>query len=621
MRVAGRTVVSLLLVAVVLAGAWLVGLVTDLVGERAGVPSRDRAFVITDFDRDVVLARDGSLAVTETIQVRFDQPRRGIFRDLPASGPGGQVTYRDVTVDRGAPDQPWTFRLEQPDDGDGIRVRIGEPAVTLPTGPQTYRLSYAIDGLTFHRTDREGVVQLRLDVPGFRWPTDVEATRLQVTSPTSVLDVACVEGRTGATAPCATEPTIEGRQVSASFGAFEPGRAATVAIDVDASGFVAGLPTFRPDPLDRSPSLLPVTDLPLPLASLLLAVVLAVPLMVFEAFKSVVVYRDVVTDPALHDRLHPTAVFAPPYHHRPAEVAGLLLRRAAEPAFLSTLVDLDQRGHVTTAATADGATLTIRPAAADAPARTELLPWEQALLQALLPGGTPARLDGSYDKDTATRVGSATNLAAVRAARVFAEHGYLHERGVWLRSWGKVLLVLGWLGWVFLATAATTATVGLPVPAAVAVAVVVASGWAGVRWLWREHRLPLTSEGRDVVAQTRAFREYLASVEAPQLEWAAGQPGIDHQHPAVSLLPYAIAFGLADSWYDRFGPLLRELAVTAGTAGAAGGAAWWASASGYGGVRAARAGTVTAPSSSSGGGSFGGGGGGSGGGGGGGGSW
>ncbi|MEX0705592.1 MAG: hypothetical protein WD041_03145, partial [Nitriliruptoraceae bacterium] len=131
---------------------------------------------------------------------------------------------------------------------------------------------------------------------------------------------------------------------------------------------------------------------------------------------------------------------------------------------------------------------------------------------------------------------------------------------------------------------------------------------------WRHHRVPLNSEGRDATGHARAFRTFIETVEGDQLRWAAGRPGIGHRHPAVTLLPYAIALGLADSWFRRFGEVMAQFAAAST---ASGGVAWWASGTTFSAVRSAQAATVTAPSSSS----SGGGGGGSGGGGGGGGSW
>jgi hypothetical protein len=614
MRIARRSVTTLVIVAIVLALAAALAVAVDLVG-------RDRAFTITDFDRAVEVAQDGTLAVTETIDVTFHQERRGIFRDLPRDGPrgAGTVVYRDVQVDRGDAAQPWNFVVETAENGD-TRIRIGEAATFLTPGPYTYRLRYLIDGLTFRSERDPSRVQVRLDVPGYDWPTDVERTRLTVSAPAPVLDVTCVAGPRRTTRACDPPPEVDGSVVTADLDAFAPERAATVAIDLDASAFTADLPSLREQPLDQRPGLLPVVSLPPALAGLLAAVVIALPFLILEVVQAVLVYRDEVTDPALHDREQPTALFGPPHDFRPAEVAGVLLRRRTEPLLLGTLVDLDQRGTVRTESweTAGKTRMTVHAG----PDGVEAAPGDAAFLRTLLPGRAPITFDGEYDRDTAQRTQEATNELVRQATDVFADNGLEHDRAKLLRNpWFQVLLALGMLLLTVLVTVVTARVLALPTVVAVVVPVLVILGAALARQLWRHERLPLNSEGRDTVAQAESFREFLRTVEAEQLEWAADQPMVSHHHPAVSLLPYAIVLGLADSWYGRFGSLIRELALAGAAGGAAAGGVWWMSRSSFDGVAASRSGTITDPSSSSGGGSFGGGGGGSGGGGGGGGSW
>lgn len=241
---------------------------------------------------------------------------------------------------------------------------------------------------------------------------------------------------------------------------------------------------------------------------------------------------------------------------------------------------------------------------------------DDELVHALVPSYGPTVFDGSYDSSVSSRVSFTTNLLTGRASGVFEEHGFEHDEGGPMRS-GLVRFAafVAWLGLAAVLGFLFTYAGPLPgfVPAIVTVLVLV--GWALARAPWGHHARPLNSEGRDAVGQARAFDHFVRTVEGEQLEWAAGQPGIGHDHPALTLLPYAIALGHADSWYDRFGPVLRALTAATAGAGAAGAGAWWATQSSFSGVRTAQAGTSTAPSSS------GGGGGGSGGGGGGGGSW
>lgn len=603
-RIVGTVLSALVVVGVAVAG----GLLSDFAGG-------DDAFVIDRFDRDVVVEPSGRLQVTETLEVTFSEPRRGIFRDLPRDAPaGGLVRYDEFTVDQGSDDQPWDVAVEREEGVD--RLRIGNPDVELSPGTYLYRLGYVIDGLPFAHPGSE-VVEVRLDVPGFAWPTDIGPTTLRVHAPSDVLDVACVEGTTGSDTVCEGSVEVDGAQVTASLGPYEPRRSATVGIEIDATGFDVPIAAASSvTPLEEGAGLpqLPVSGVT---AGVVLALLLVAVLGAFEAIKAVTVYRDETTDAALHDRAHPTAVPSPPLELRPSEVAGLLLRRTRDALFLGTLVDLDQRGLVTTSTVEakKGTGLAVHPG----PPGVDVPDADARFLADLLPQGAPIVFDGEYDKDVSSRSSAAAEAAADRASKIFSERGLEHERGGRLRSPGFRALVVTLVGVLAVVVAVVVGLfTALHVVAAVVVAVVAVAAWIFVRWLWRHHRLPLNSAGRDAVAQARAFDEYVRTVEADQLEWAADHPGIGHHHPAVSLLPYAITLGHADSWYRRFGEVLRQVAPVAGT-GAAAGTAWWASQQGFTGVTQARSASVVNPASS-GGGSVGGGGG-SGGGGGGGGSW
>ncbi|MEX2328868.1 MAG: hypothetical protein WD575_03985, partial [Nitriliruptoraceae bacterium] len=276
-----------------------------------------------------------------------------------------------------------------------------------------------------------------------------------------------------------------------------------------------------------------------------------------------------------------------------------------------TLVDLSQRDvlHTESTATSKGQRLTVRrgDAASD--------PDDQRFVDALLDDIDSVTFDETYDAKVARRVQAATRVVTRRATRVFEQHGLTHRGGVVLRSTAfRVFLGLGVLLWVWVTGGIVAVVTPLRGGAIAAIAGIVVGGWALAHAPWRHHRVPLNSEGRDATGHARAFRTFIETVEGDQLRWAAGRPGIGHRHPAVTLLPYAIALGLADSWFRRFGEVMAQFAAAST---ASGGVAWWASGTTFSAVRSAQAATVTAPSSSS----SGGGGGGSGGGGGGGGSW
>jgi uncharacterized membrane protein YgcG len=626
MKVGPRVVGSVVVGAVVLAGAFTVGIISQMI-------ERDAAFEIDRFDQHVTVHANGTTGVVEDLDVTFSTERRGIFRDLDANAPfpsfGG---FDDFSVDRGTTGEPWNFAIER--GPTGPRIRIGEATTWLDPGTYRYRIGYTAPSWYYRLQRNPGIVEVRIDSPGYDWPTSIGPSTLTVEAPGRVLEAACVEGPHGSTRPCDATPVIDGQQARFAFGPFNDREAATVALRLDAGAFApaANVPTYDPVPLGERRGLsierLLGTPWPLdrPAAALLLAILLAIPILGWEKLSAWAVYRDRVTDPMLHDRQHPTALPAPPFGFRPPEIAGLRLKRDDDQLFLSTLVDLDQRDLIVTRTstsaggrfTADKEELTVTLG----PGIENAHPTDAEVVHALLPGGTPAVFDGTYDKAVAERINRVKRILAGRRSTVFDTHGFKHDAGgVLAQTWFRAIMF-----GVYLVFAATlVSVVGFATPlhpgAGAGVAVLVMFGWGVVAGVWQHHRLPLNSEGRDAIAQARAFEEFIRTVEQEQLEWASGQPGIDHHHPAISLLPYAIALGLADEWYERFSSVMQELAVAeragarAGTATAAGGA-WWTSQSSFRSVSSAQSGTSTAPSSSGGSG-----GGGSGGGGGGGGSW
>ncbi|MBS3939555.1 MAG: DUF2207 domain-containing protein [Actinobacteria bacterium] len=588
-------------------------------------PSPDDAFAIDMFDQEVRVGSDGRLEVVESIDVTFREQRRGIFRDLDTVGiEDSQVTYEVRSVDRGLPDQSWDYVIE--DTGARLRVRIGNEDVVLDPGPQHYRIAYVMDGLLFEPTARPGMVQLRIDVPGAEWPTAIAETRFRVELPAEPTRVQCVMGSSGETNPC-PEATVEGTTVRQSVPALEPWTTATVLVEVPADAFTTTFDVAEVEDLDTlGEAAQPEGPPPLPRvpAALLLLLLVAAPALLLEALRARLVYRDRVTDPALHDRVTPSAELEPPDNARPLETAALLQRGIGNEVVLATLLDLELRGAVQTATTetAEGKPRIVVTPADGAPRGEPPRPWEAAFLRHLLGSTGRIDFDGVYDADTTKRASAASGALKSHGGWLHSTESPLTHTGArWLRGgtfavWIALCLALGAVIGV-----AGTRLLQLSLVVPVVIWVCLGVSWILLSFVWRPQRLPLTSVGRDVIARTRAFREFLEQVHGDRLEFAAGRETYDQHHPALSLLPFAMALGLADSWYRRFEPVLAELARQ-GAVPTSGPYPWWAYGAGYGAVRTSYSSSTTSPSSSGGsGGSFGGGGAGSGGGGGGGGSW
>lgn len=607
-----KLVLSALVVAVVVAAALGAGAIQL-------TPTTDDAFTIDRFDREVRVEPDGQLQVVETIQVTFREPRRGIFRDLEAEGPAGPVRYDVQAVDSGQPGTERPYRRETTDGGDP-RVRIGDPDVTVGPGPQRYRLTYTIDGLAFRPEARPDRAQVRIDVPGDTWPVDVGTTTLTVHLPEAPTSVECVLGTSGATTVC-PDATVSGRTVTQTLPPLGPSETGTVAIELPADALTGPLPTSDIAELTtrgRGAAPFPVPWVPGVLVTLLL---LAAPALALERLRARHVYRDEVTDPALHDRVVPTAELEPPDGLAPVELAAIDraggFLSTGPDLLLGTLVDLQIRGAVSSSGgQASDEPLSFGPG----PNASQVRGWERDALEALMPKGDPITFTGSYDATTSSRSGSATAALSGHARKLLQPGSlYVHEGGAHLRGGGYALRIAGAIGLGALVATAAGLLFGVPLAALIVGGVGLLVAWTLLSLIWRLERQPLTSEGRDVIARTAAFDRFLREVHADRLEFAGGRDDIEVTHPAVALLPYAIVLGHGRSWLERFEPVLVDAARSGHAGGVSGTDTWFLHPASFAAASSLHSSTVTNPSSSSSGG--GGGGAGSGGGGGGGGSW
>lgn len=178
-----RSTFALLVAALLLlAPAWAAKPVGDGVEAGAagfGEPSFDRAGErILSYSSDITVNRDASLDVVETIRVRAEgmEIRRGIYRDFPTryqrDGRTVRVGFDVQSVTRNGQDERYaTERID-----NGVRVRIGDADVLLPTGEHTYVIRYRTTRQIGFFADYD---ELYWNVTGTDWafPIDrVEAT-------------------------------------------------------------------------------------------------------------------------------------------------------------------------------------------------------------------------------------------------------------------------------------------------------------------------------------------------------------------------------------------------------------------------------------------------------------
>lgn len=590
----------------------------------------DHAFVIDSFDLRMSIAADGTTVIEEDIVVTFSRSRRGIIRELPPERPTtrrsptslSQAPFlrpEDFSEDEEGPQPQHDHDYELLDatvDGEdavtrtwresgSYHVRFGSENVWLEPGTYHYHLRYRAPSWTQRPSSNAELAETRINVPGFDWPTRIEQVNVAIRTPGDPQRAACVSGRAGSRRSCDDVVRLDDGVLRASLGPFADRNGATIAVQSPVAAFSFEPPVGRSEPLGSGWAI-PRLTVPRSVAGMLLALLVALPV------AGVALYERRLIDGPHRQRMHgqdyPTVVVHPPENREPVEVAGLLFRhRQGDQLLLSRLIRASQQGAIEVQLAAD---------------RAQFSPVEGGGQDLEAPLGTllPLEMTNDYDHSVAGRLTRAQQVVEHSARNVFAEaglerrdasvHDRLHRLPV---LWGVAVVCGVVFALVGVIATALTIWTGL----AVLLVVLVVAG--GYRLLWAGRGTPLTDEGFDLMRSAEAFDHYLDTVEAEQMTWAAAQDDTDHRHPAVALLPYAVALGRGEAWYERFGPLMRQYAPDD----------WATESSAPRHFRQLHHATCTAPTSSSSGnsggdftGSFGGGGGaGSGGGGGGGRSW
>jgi uncharacterized membrane protein YgcG len=543
---------------------------------------------ILRFLSDVQIQKDSSLEVTETIDVNVENVaiNHGIFRDFPTRyrdpRGGGQIrvgfTFEGATLD-GMPVPASTSA-----QGNGIRIKVGDPDQTIAPGEHSFVLHFRTTRQIARFKDYE---ELYWNATGNGWqfPIDLAEARLHLpvlasfgqrafyTGPqgSTASNAEVIDERPGEIAVRTTTPLgpYEGLTVAA---AFPKGVVAEAAAGSRLGWWVA----------DYGP----------PALGLLV-------LLGLYGFYYVAWLR------AGRDPRAGTVVpiFAPPDELTPAGMRYVTQMSSDNRAFAAALVDMGVRGHIRMVEEDEGWFSSKKTRIERVAAATELPSEEKAALDELcLPGESilmeqknhasfssannslskilKARYDGKLFKrnygwaaaglllflaglwlTAASLVVATSGTNLVQAGVVFG--GFLVVALLWLAfhdsAVGKCLLSL-----VSLAGFAVAASVGLPmivealntgwwlplVLPALAAPLVLSAFW----WISAP-----TPEGRTVLDHIAGFKQYLSITETERLDRMT--PPKDTPEVFERFLPYAIALGVENRWAARFASVLAAAAA------------------------------------------------------------
>ncbi|GAA0572437.1 DUF2207 domain-containing protein [Caenispirillum bisanense] len=324
---------------------------------------------ITRFAADIAVQPSGDLMVTETIAVRAagDRIRRGIYRDIPLTGPEGRrLGFSLVSADRDGHPVP----TEVTWNDAGVRVRLGDPAQDLPRGNHVFTLTYRASGTL---TAGEAHDLLRWEVTGTGWEFPIAEAAARVTLPgaTPPAGWKAVTGAAGS-----GESNVDGGIGSdgalsvRSRLALPPGHGLTVAVDIprglaETAGAITGdEPQAADADLDLEP-IAPMAGLPMVLGAV------GVVLIYFGA-----VWWWLGRDPAA-GQIIPRPM--PPANMSPAAVRFVRQMGYDTRCLAAALVNMAVNGFLTIDRRADGGWQLHRTGAPD----TALFPEERAVANKL----------------------------------------------------------------------------------------------------------------------------------------------------------------------------------------------------------------------------------------------
>lgn len=142
--------------------------------------------IISAYHSVIDVARDGTLAVTETITVNVEgnRIRRGIYRDFPLTfldekGRRARVDFNLVSVERDGEEEE--YRTET--ISGGVRIYTGEADVLLPRGEHTFQITYETGRQIRFFDDHD---ELYWNVTGTEWVFPIEEATATVALPEGV---------------------------------------------------------------------------------------------------------------------------------------------------------------------------------------------------------------------------------------------------------------------------------------------------------------------------------------------------------------------------------------------------------------------------------------------------
>jgi uncharacterized membrane protein YgcG len=491
-------------------------------------PADARSLTIESFDADIVVNRDGTIEVTETIRPRFVGAWNGIYRTIPVEyrTPQGLnytlfLSLLDVTDDAGSP-----LKHESGRERHYRKFKIWVPGATNAT--RTVVLRYRVEnGLKFFGEHDE----LYWNVTGDEWQAPIRAARARILLPREATGVRAA-AFTGVYGSREQGASVEMGDSVVTFRMKRPlgfREGLTVAVGWD-PGVVR-----RPGPLARLGFFLR--------SNWMFGAPLAV--LVFMLWRWYTRGRDPRRRPI-------SPQYEPPEGLTPAELGTLLDNSPDMRDITATLVDLAVRGYLQIEEHKAKKLLGLRTSheylfaiRKSADTWKELQPHEQALLDALFAGGIRHSVESSTLEHSFY-----TRLPGIRKDifNRLLERRYYTQRPDMVRvryiGLGFLVGLLVLLGGLGLSAVLGQAPLPVIVAGGLSAAITVAFGWF----------MPArTVRGTRALEGVLGFEEFLTRVEGDHLRRFVKTPEMFEKY-----LPYAMALGVEKSWAKTFEGICRQ---------------------------------------------------------------
>ncbi len=464
---------------------------------------------INSYVADFRVTSTGTIEVTETLRVNFPGYKHGIFRFFDVQDPNDshvRLVPRDITVTRDG--QPEPFEILREGKGRYRNVKIGSAATTM-TGEHVYVIGYRIEDALGETDAGRADFYWNLIPGGWRMP--IQASQLSVHLPAAFGPVQCAIGA-GETGGCGGQKAGDGFVVTT--GPLAVNTPVTVRTTLD-------MAAPERDRLPWPQRFDPV------FGSSLIGLLLLLAIAAFAALMGELTARGTREPKPAYPLM-----YAPPEGIGPAQAKYLFTETIGKEAFVASIMQTAEKG-ATTLDRSDGWTITDTGQAA---AWQQLDPVSAYAAQVL---GVPG---GSFTADTS--VGAGKKLKSALSKFDDSVRGWARQNGLMagagLGSFGGILVILAILLTLFL---------GFVNPLGISVLALIPGLFAvfAIELLRPGAGTRRTAAGRDLWSRIGGFRRILATPSAEERFDFSGRKEL-----YTAYIPWAVAFGVADEWAEKY---------------------------------------------------------------------